>query len=296
MSWLLVAKILPPFRGGEPPTTTPEPGDAPAAWRIQLNDRQCGLAVIQAVDGAAESTEIHSCITLDSIPLPEVAPAWMSGMLATLGEVSVELRTRTTLDAIGNLAAFQTKIRLDDTPALVRVSGVVQDDMLDLRVRTGDFSQTFEYPWRRNRMLNGELMPDATFADLHVGKRWRKEIYSLFGGAGDPLQSIEAEVVDYERIATNNSAKPVYRIEYRSVAAAGVDKEDRLLATVWVSNAGRVLRQDVTFLNTRLRFDRVARRDAREVAEEVLDLARYATKSPRSDKRNAPEEEAPRNP
>ena len=60
MSWLMVARILPPFFQGEPPHHGQPVRDEPVCWQIEYGGRPIGQAVSQAVPGALGTTEIHS--------------------------------------------------------------------------------------------------------------------------------------------------------------------------------------------------------------------------------------------
>ena len=53
MSWLMVARILPPFFHGEPPKHGQLVRDEPICWEIEYGGRPIGHAVSQAVSGCA---------------------------------------------------------------------------------------------------------------------------------------------------------------------------------------------------------------------------------------------------
>ena len=67
MSWLMVARILPPFFQGEPPAHGILYTQDPLCWQIQYGERPVGYAVSQAVPGLAGTTEIYSRVLLDKI-------------------------------------------------------------------------------------------------------------------------------------------------------------------------------------------------------------------------------------
>ena len=52
MSWLMVARILPPFFHGDPPTHGVLIRNEPTCWEIQFGGKPVGHAVSQAVPGA----------------------------------------------------------------------------------------------------------------------------------------------------------------------------------------------------------------------------------------------------
>ncbi len=81
MSWLMVARILPPFFHGDPPTHGVLVRNEPTCWEIFFGEKSVGHAVSQAVPGALGTTEIHSRILLQGIEIKELAPQWMGGIV-----------------------------------------------------------------------------------------------------------------------------------------------------------------------------------------------------------------------
>src|SRR5262245_33357191 len=114
MSWLVVAKILPPFFSGEPPVHGVIASDEPVCWQIECAGRPVGYAVRQAVPGAQATTEIFSRVVLEDIPLREMAPQWMSKIVDDLGLIKLDTRTRIVLDSLKNLSSFDTRVQLND--------------------------------------------------------------------------------------------------------------------------------------------------------------------------------------
>ena len=72
MSWLVAEKILPPFYTGEPPVTGTIHQNKPVAWQIDIDDRACGTAVLQAVDGGDGTREVHSCLKIRRLHDPRL--------------------------------------------------------------------------------------------------------------------------------------------------------------------------------------------------------------------------------
>src|SRR5262245_53997078 len=132
MSWLVVEKILPPFFSGEPPTHGLVQEKLPVCWQIECAGRTVAYAVCQAVPGALSTTEVHSRILLEDMPLKEMAPQWMSSIVDNLGEIRLDSRTRLTLDSFGTLSSFDTKVQLNDMPLVVKVFGKVDGSELKL--------------------------------------------------------------------------------------------------------------------------------------------------------------------
>lgn len=272
MAWLLSAKILPALRHGDPPASSLTTGKEPVAWSIEIGGKMCGFAVTQSVPGTLETTEVHSRVMLERVPLPSIAPEWMESLVDRIGDVDLDMWTRTTLDPMNRLSSFDTKVRLNRSNEFVRMYGRVEEGELRLRFQAGDFGRTAIYPWPENALLGGELTPEPKLIQAYVGRSWQREVYSPFASPHNPVESLEALVVEEEKISIRQKLKLCRRVEYRLNDSAGLSAEQRVRARLWVAEDGRVLRQEVRLMNTKLRFDRLPRTEAERLAKEGLDL------------------------
>jgi hypothetical protein len=283
MSWLVVEKILPPFFSGEPPGHGVLEQSQPVCWQIECGGRHVGFAVRQAVPGAQSTTEVHSRVLLEDIPLREMAPQWMSRIVDDLGLIRLDSRTRLVLDSFGTLSSFDTRVQVNDLPLVVKVYGKIDGPELNLKFLSGGVSHEASYPLPSSKLLDGELIPEPKLLQIYVGRKWQIEMFSLFRPPSDALDLIQAEVVAEESILHEGRSVRARRIEYRSMSAAGVASEHTLRANVWVSDDGTVLRQDVYLVNTKLRFERRTDRKAIRLASDLLELDVVATlTTPRS--------------
>lgn len=276
MTWLVSAKILPSFFRGEPPRSSTLSQLEPVAWRIELQGTHCGTAVSQAVDGGLGTLEVHSIVKLRDLPLPKVAPVWMQTMLKNLGEVELSLRNQATLDTLGALTTFQTRVRVNGGEPVIKMTGRVNDGLLHLKIHSGEYVRTSQHPWNSKSMVGGTLSPNPKLIQVWPGRKWREEIYSPFGQPGSPSELVEAEVIEEDFIRYNNKMTRTKRIEYRSVTSAGVSADDRLRAKLWVDDGGNVLRQDTYFMNVRLQFTRMDEISSERLADAMLELDRHA--------------------
>ncbi len=277
MSWLVVEKILPPFFSGEPPTHGVVQEKLPVCWQIECGGHRVGYAVRQAVPGAQSTTEIHSRVLLEDIPLKEMAPQWMSSIVDNLGLIKLDSRTRLVLDSFGTLASFDTKVQLNDLPLMVKIYGKVDGPELKMKFLSGGASHEVSFPFPNSKQLDGELIPEPKLLQIYVGRRWKVEMFSLFRPPSDSLTMLQAEVVEEETIRQGRHMTRAKRIEYSELSAAGVAADKTLRAAVWVADDGAVLRQDVYLVNTKLRFERRTDPKAIRLAEELLDLDTVAT-------------------
>jgi hypothetical protein len=283
MSWLLVAKILPPFFNGEPPSTGVLLSYQAVAWSIEVDGAPVGSAVSLTVPGALDATEVHSRVSLKNIPLKEIAPHWMANLVQNIGDIQLDMRTRTTIDPLGHLASFDTKVNVNELPSAIRMLGAVKGESLQIKLQAGDFKRRFEYPWPKDTWLGRELTPDAKLLRVYVGRKWQRDVYSPLSAPQNPMEVVEAEVVEDHPILHNGHLVNARRVEYRTLSGAGIAADNRLRSNVWVADDGTVLRQDAYFMNVRLRFERLDDKRANELAASQLDLAHEATVVPSAD-------------
>lgn len=278
MSWLVVEKILPPFFSGEPPAHGALLEEQPVCWQIECGGRRVGYAVRQAVPGALSTTEIHSRVLLEDIPLREMAPQWMTSLVADLGAIRLDSRTRMTLDSFGTLSSFDTRVQLNEMPLIVKVYGKVDGPEMKIKFVSGGVAQEWCFSFPASNQIGGELIPESKLLQIYVGRKWQIEMFSLFRPPSDSLTLLQAEVVAEENIRQHDGMVRTRRIEFRDLSAAGVAAEHTLRATIWVAEDGTVLRQDVYLLsNNKLRFERRSDEQAMHLAEELLDLDTVAT-------------------
>jgi hypothetical protein len=277
MSWLMVARILPPFFNGEPPGHGAMVRDEPVCWDIEHDGELVGQAVSKAVPGALGTTEVHSRVQLEGLDIRKLAPQWMSTIVRGIGAISLDTRSRITIDTFGNLSSFETRIRLNDLPLVMKVAGRIDGPNLVLKITSGDVTHTARYPVPKNSLLASELIPEPKLLQVYVGRKWQQEIYSPFRPPSDSLEILQAEVVEeswFDRRGERTRAK---KIEFRAMSPAGVAADNTLRAVVWVGEDGTVLRQDLHLMDTKLRFERRHEPHMLKLAEELLELDKVAT-------------------
>jgi hypothetical protein len=277
MSWLMVARILPPFFNGEPPGHGVLLRDEPVCWDIEHDGELVGQAVSKAVPGALGTTEIHSRVILEGLEIRKLAPQWMSTIVRGLGAISLDTRSRIVVDSLNNLSAFDTRVRLNDLPLVMKVSGRVDGPDLVLKITSGEVTHTARYPVPKKSLLASELIPEPKLLQVYVGRKWQQEIYSPFRPPSDSLEVLQAEVVEESWFDKNGDRVRARKIEFRAMSPAGVAADNTLRAVVWVGDDGTVLRQDLYLMDTKLRFERRDEPHMLKLAEELLDLKTVAT-------------------
>jgi hypothetical protein len=283
MSWLMVARILPPFFHGEPPVHGARVKDEPVCWEIEYRDESIGYAVSQAIPGALNTTEVHSRVLLERIGIRDLAPQWMGSLVRGMGKIAVDTRTRLVLDSLGNLSNFETKVRLNDLPLMMRVLGKVDGPELRLKIQSGEITHEMSYPVPSQMLLTNELIPEPKLLQIYVGRKWQQEVFSPFRSPTNSLEIMQAEVVDEGTIEHAGEATVARKIEFRSMTAAGVAADNTLRAVIWVAEDGTVLRQDIYLMSAKLRFSRRTEPTMLELAHKLLDLETVATLAPPQD-------------
>lgn len=283
MSWLMVARILPPFFIGEPPGHGVLVRDEPVCWDIEHDGEVMGQAVSKAVPGAMGTTEIHSRVLLEGLEVRKLAPQWMSVIVRGLGSLSLDIRSRMALDSLHNLSSFETRVRLNDLPLVMKVNGRVEGANLVMKIASGDVAHTAKYPVPKESLLASELIPHPKLLQVYVGRKWQQEMYSPFRPPSDSLEILQAEVVEESWFEQRGNSTRARKIEFRAMSPAGVATDNTLRAVVWVGDDGTVLRQDLHFMDTKLRFERRDEPHMLRLAEELLDLESFATVAPSHD-------------
>ncbi len=277
MSWLMVARILPPFFNGEPPGHGVLIRDEPVCWEIEHDGELIGHAVSKAIPGAMGTTEIHSRVLLEGLEIRKLAPQWMSTIVRGLGPISLDTRSRIALDSLNSLSSFETRVRLNDLPLVMKVTGRVDGPDLLLKITSGEVTHTARYPVPKNTLIASELIPEPKLLQVYVGRKWQQEVYSPFRPPSDSLEVLQAEVVEESWFEGHGERRRARKIEFRVMSPAGVAADNTLRAVVWVGDDGTVLRQDLYLMDTKLRFERRDEPHMLRLAEELLDLESVAT-------------------
>lgn len=277
MAWLVSDRILPSFLAGDGPTARVADQLDPVAWRIEMDGKPCGMAVLQAVRGLGGSREVHSVLQVENLSAPESLPRWLTPVARAISGMSFSMRTALMFDSLGQLSTFETRLDSEGLGLPVKVDGRIRDDQLELRLSIAERMDRFTHPWPSNATFGGELTPTARLKPLYEGRRWVQEVYSPFAAPSQPIEMIEAVVKQRLRVTYDGESRDVWLVEFRSMEKTGSTKEGRVRATLWVDRSGRVLRQEAQRFGTRFAFIRESDNDSVAIAEEHLDLERYAT-------------------
>ncbi len=224
MTWLVVAKVLPPLRVGEPPSyqaILEESRRQPVAcWSIYIDSRPIGWAASRLVRRKDNIAELHSRVYLAKLPLDELAPGWLNKVLkpalGDLGRLDVDKQSQMVIDPLGRLVRFESRVRIAEIRDAIKISGQVEGSTLSITVRSGDIPKTFECYLPPNALMSDELSPQAMMPALRVGQRWTVPLYNPFRPPTSPMEILHAHVEQVEKINWNGQQDTGKLVVFRS--------------------------------------------------------------------------------
>ncbi|REK05994.1 MAG: hypothetical protein DWQ37_22995 [Planctomycetota bacterium] len=272
MSWLVAAKVLPPLRVGEPPNygviVDESRNEPPACWAIQMNGKTIGWAANKLERRKEGISELFSHVYFGELPLDELAPGWLAGVLkpvlSDLELLDVEKRSRLVIDPLGRLTEFESNVRLANLIDAIKVKGRLEGSTLRLTVQSGDISATVSRSLAPNALMGDELTPQARLPNLRVGQQWTVPLYSPFRSATSPLDILQATVEREDPVIWDGRSVNTHVVVYRGDSGSGA-AGDNTRARMWVREDGVVLCQEVGVFKTPVRFKRLPPREAKSI-------------------------------
>jgi hypothetical protein len=270
MSWLMIEKVLPPLRRGDPPSFRSIYGNLdasaePIRWSVVWNGNPIGWARSWASHPTAGMTEVHSHVHFSRIPVEEMAPVWMRSFVHTavapLGpHIHLDAESRMEIDPLNRLTGFRSTIRVADIPDEIVVQGVVEGSQLKLQVDAGDLSYRAERFMPRDALIGDELSPQTRMPGLHVGQTWTVPVYNPLNPVGPsdtPMDVLQATVEGRERLHWNGGEVDTLVVVYRADPGATFGTARLPRGKVWVDGSGTVLRQEIVVFESKLAFLRL---------------------------------------
>ncbi|MEQ8846858.1 hypothetical protein [Botrimarina sp.] len=280
MSWLVAERILPPLTGDRAPMSQLSRQSEPVAWRIAMDDEPCGVAVLQSVPGSGGSKEVHSLLRIDRLESPDALPLWMRPFARSLDGMSFDMRTILMFDSLDRLHAFKTRIDSDSIGVPIRITGSIRSEKLKLQLSVAEIDKQFEHPWPSQAAFGGELTPLVRLNRLYQDRRWTTEVYSPFASPNAPVEMVEGHVEERLKLFYEGQNLDTWLVQFESMEKTGSSQQGRLRATLWVADDGRVLQQQTQVFGSRLTFLREPEAESQRLADELLELERYATTIP----------------
>jgi hypothetical protein len=294
MSWLTVYKILPPYLKGEPPVYESAVGDKPrppVTWHVYLNGKRLGWALSETALQPSDTTEIHSLVHLDRLPIDEVLPALLRPF-AYAGEKAAgseewEVESNLIINPLNQLVSFYSKLHPKSGQSLVKLDGSVEGETLKLSARLGEWNHDFEVPMPENK-IQDTFAPEMQLRRLHLGQTWTIVAYSPLALPSNPLDLIRerpqpptevliAKVEEEVQMSWNEQVAPTWVVVYRTNSSGGPGGDRNVRNRLWIRRDGTVVRQDVLLGGYNLRFTRMSEQDAVKLRDEHKDFQRQAS-------------------
>ena len=286
MSWLVVAKILPPWRGGDAPDYHPVPpphSQQPPAvcWEIHCDGEPIGWAATKHVRQPDGEGQIRSFVSFRARSLDTIVQGLLGSLRGLVGPMplgdaglEIGIKSQMDFDDRGRLSALDTAVQLGKLLGFIELHGTVDGSKMKLAVQVAsewdpDGVRTSSVPYRHEiRLPRGALVADAfspcpLIRGLYVGQTWTFEAYRPFP-PNSPLQVVKADVEGEDVITWNGRSVRTLRVVYRSDAGSGISATRMPFSTWWVRSDGTVLKQEVTLASLRFSFVRLPQESCHE--------------------------------
>ncbi|HZZ27523.1 MAG TPA: hypothetical protein VFE46_05895 [Pirellulales bacterium] len=275
-TWLVVAKILPPLRRGEPPNyhsmyslQATEAG-LHVAWDMSLNGKELGYAVISLQKKNSDMTEVESRIHFEHVPLEELSPAWMRALMHTAVPPGDNFRmfveSHLVIDKLGYLSEFNSALRIDGLHDVIRIKGTVNGTLLKIVVRAGEVEYPFDTYLPGDALVSDELSPQLCLTGLRIGQEWTVPVFSPLRPPNNPVDVLQARVERREVLIWEGQGAAVNLVEYRADSGSALSSTSQPRARIWVRDDGAVLKQEVSILGSDLTFLRLSPERSDELA------------------------------
>ena len=283
MGWLVSEKVWPSLKVGDPPDyqriLAVQRNAPPVGWTLIWNDRMTlGWAVTSTSPLPNELTEVRSHVHFAELPLDDIIPDWLHGLLQSSGtrglRVTMDAHSALIFDPLKRLSQFESTIRFQPRADAVRMRGRVEGAKLLLTIHYGDSAPSeIDLPAPRNAMLNDALSPQGYLIPRpRKGQRWTMEVYSPLRLPGSPSEVLHAAVEAKVPITWNGGLVDTWLVVYRSDPGSASAGAGSPRGKLWVRDDGAVLKQQVTLLRSTLTFIRTTDEEAAKLARQSVDV------------------------
>jgi hypothetical protein len=278
MGWLVKEKVLPSLVMGEPPdyqAILDVQRGSTIGWRMLWDDRKIGWAVTSTSPVANGLTEVRSHVHFEELPLQEIVPEWLAGMLRPFGTRRAPLRmdvcSTLTFDPLDRLSQFESVIRFQPKVEALKLRGRIEGAKLLLTVHCGEIQPyETEVPAPRNSIVNDGLAPLGFLPRLRKGQRWTVETYSPLRPSTSPGEILHASVDDRMPLVWNGQVKDTWLVVYRSDPGSALVSAGSPCGKLWVNTRdGMILQQQAAVLRSTLKFIRTPKEEAVLLAKEA---------------------------
>ncbi|MGP0070769.1 MAG: RrF2 family transcriptional regulator [Bryobacteraceae bacterium] len=235
---------------------------------------------------STDTTEIHSLVHFDNLPLDEILPAYLRVIAResthAAGSTELEVESNLITNPLNQLVSFYSKFRPKSGQSLVRIDGTVEGDKLKLAVHMGDTAWDTELPMPEDK-IRDSFAPEMQLRGLHLGQSWTIVSYSPLALPSHPLDMIRgrpptevlfARVEEEVPLPWNGALEPTWVVVYRTDAGESPDNDKNIRNRLWIHHDGTVVRQEVHLGDHNLRFSRMNDQEAVKLRGEHKEFQR----------------------
>ena len=282
MSWLIVAKVLPPLQVGEPPNyrsvyaVEPDGKAEPVCWDMLWNDRRLGWAKSTVFRTPSGVTEVRSIVHFKHVPVEELVPAWIRPAVRSAvqpaGTLAMDAKSVLEIDPLGRLSGINSSLNAVGFNTGVIIRGRVRGTTLSGEVRSGTIAQPFERYLPPNALFGDELSPQARLPGLRLGQEWTVPVYSplRFSESRNPVEILHAKVEGRESVVIGDDNVLTSVVVYRSDSGSILGGAQMPRGKLWVADDGAVLKQTSRLFGSQLTFLRAAPERVKQILVEAV--------------------------
>ena len=284
MSWLVVAKVVPTLRGGDPPNhlaadVAQRRGLPPTVWEMRWNFSEIGWAASKVGEQPDGATEILSRVQFTEAPQTGsktgmFLAAQLQQWAGIGGDFNLCIVNSSKLDPNRQLRQLHSKWYLGKNitadPRL-EVTGDIVGRTLKLQVKMGETQlMTRSLPIDPQANVADEMSPHGYMPPLRLHQQWKTQYVSPLRSTTSPHYQMVAKVERYDSIVWDKRAVETLLVVYRRDEGAGSLAAEQYLGRLWVRpDDWMVLKQEAIVLGSRLSFVRMTDEKARPYIEEL---------------------------
>jgi hypothetical protein len=273
MSWLMLEKVVPSLRIGEPPSyqtiLEAQNRDRLVGWKLAYNERNLGWALSETKPQDNGIIEIRSRVHFENLPLSNVMHNWLRSISPSVDrsieKLQMDSKNSLIFDPLGKLVRFDSTIRTDSIGEAVHIRGIIEGSKLKVNVDSNFFSKETTIDMPQNAILDDALSPQTHLPNLCEGQTWTAPSFSPFNSSGK-MEILIATVESREPFTWNDEDIQTWCVVYRSDPGMGVSNSEKDRAKLWVGMDGKVLKQRILILDSYMTFTRMATEEARILA------------------------------
>ncbi|MCC7086410.1 MAG: hypothetical protein IT427_15525 [Pirellulales bacterium] len=282
MTWLVVAKVVPPLQRGDPPnyqsmysrSGNDQGDDEPVAWDLTLNGKPLGWAVSKLVHIGTGVTEVRGRIHFDRIPLQEFSPTWtrilMEAIAIPVEGTQMDVFSSLEIDPLGHLTRFRSALRVTGMREAVVITGKALASRLEISVESGQLqSPKYEVYLPRDALVADELSPQSRITGLRLNQEWTVPVFSPLRPPKSPVEILQAKVESRQPFEWEGKVSGTYEVVYRSDSGSVLFSSREPRARLWVRDDGTVLKQEVNILGSRLVFTRLSDERSSDISHQA---------------------------